>query len=75
MGKPAATARLGLPSLNHSFPLDCIITGRSKDFLAQDVQPLVEQCLAKRGLALAREKTRVTHIEEGFAFLGTRVRQ
>ena len=57
------------------FADDCIITGSSKDFLEQDVQPLVEQVLAERGLALAQEKTRVTHIEEGFDFLGTHVRK
>lgn len=57
------------------FADDFIITGSSKDFLEQEVQPLVEQFLAERGLALSREKTRVTHIEEGFDFLGTRVRK
>jgi RNA-directed DNA polymerase len=53
---------------------DFIITGSSQDFLAQEVQPLADQFLAERGLALSREQTRVTHIEEGFDFLGTRVR-
>jgi RNA-directed DNA polymerase len=57
------------------FADDFIITGSAKDFLEQEVQPLVEQFLAERGLALSREKTRVTHIEEGFDFLGTRVRK
>jgi RNA-directed DNA polymerase len=57
------------------FADDFIITGSAKDFLEQEVQPLVEQFLAERGLALAREKTRVTHIEEGFDFLGTCVRK
>ena len=57
------------------FADDFIITGSSKAFLEQEVQPLVEQFLAERGLALSREKTRVTHIEEGFDFLGTRVRK
>jgi RNA-directed DNA polymerase len=57
------------------FADDFIITGSSKDFLEQEVQPLVEQFLAERGLALSREKTRVTHIEKGFDFLGTHVRK
>jgi RNA-directed DNA polymerase len=57
------------------FADDCIITGSSKDCLFQEVPPLVEQFLAERGLALAREKTRVTHIEEGLDFLGTCVRK
>ena len=54
---------------------DCIITGHSKGFLEQEVHPRVAQLLAERGLELAREKTRVTHLEEGVDFLGTRVRQ
>jgi RNA-directed DNA polymerase len=54
---------------------DVIITGRSKGFLEQEAQPLVEQFLAERGLELSREKTRGTHLEEGFDFLGPRVRK
>jgi len=57
------------------FADDFIITGRSKVFLEQEAQPLVEQFLAERGLDLSSEKTRVTHIEDGFDFLGTRVRK
>ena len=44
-------------------------------FLAHEVQPLIAQCLAARGLVLSYEKTRVTPIENGFDFLGTHVRQ
>ena len=51
-----------------------IITGSAKAFLEQDVQPLVEPFRAERGLALSREKTRGTHMEEGFDSLGTRGR-
>jgi RNA-directed DNA polymerase len=54
---------------------DVIITGSSKACLEQEVQPRVDQFLAERGLALSREKTRVTHIEEGCDFLGTCVRK
>ena len=57
------------------FADDFIITGQSKAFLEQEVQPLVEQFLAERGLALSHEKTRITHIEDGFDFLGTHVRK
>jgi RNA-directed DNA polymerase len=57
------------------FSDDFIITGRSKTFLEQDVAPLVEQFLAERGLELSREKTQVTHIEDGFDFLGINVRK
>jgi len=54
---------------------DCIIPGSSKGFLEQEVQPRVAQFLAERGLELSREQTRVTPIEAGCAFLGTRVRK
>jgi RNA-directed DNA polymerase len=57
------------------FADDFIVTGRSKSFLEDEVQPLVEQFLAERGLALSSEKTRVTHIEDGFDFLGVHVRK
>jgi RNA-directed DNA polymerase len=57
------------------FADDFIITGRSKAFLEDEVRPLVESFLAERGLVLYREKTRVTHIEDGFDFLGTHVRK
>lgn len=54
---------------------DFIITGISKELLEDEVKPLVEKFLAKRGLRLSSEKTRVTHIEEGFDFLGQNVRK
>jgi len=57
------------------FADDFVVTGYSKAFLEQEVQPLVERFLAERGLELSREKTRLTHIEEGFDFLGTHVRK
>lgn len=54
---------------------DFIITGATREVLAGEVQPLVEQFLAHRGLALSPEKTRITHIDEGFDFLGMTVRK
>ena len=54
---------------------DFIITGRSKELLEQEVKPLVEQFMRERGLQLSPEKTVVTHIEEGFDFLGQNVRK
>ena len=52
----------------------CIVTGRSKAFLEDEVRPLVEQFLAEPGLARSQQETRVTHIEDGFVCLGTHVR-
>lgn len=52
-----------------------IITGRTKEQLEQEVQPLVEQFLGDRGLQLSPEKTRITHISQGFDFLGQHLRK
>lgn len=54
---------------------DFIITGCSKELLEDKVRPLVESFLRERGLELSQEKTRVTHIEEGFDFLGQNIRK
>ena len=54
---------------------DFIITGRTKELLEQEVKPLVEGFLRDRGLDLSADKTRITHIEEGFDFLGQNVRR
>ena len=54
---------------------DFIISGSSFELLEQEVKPLVEQFLRERGLELSPEKTRITHIEDGFDFLGQNVRK
>lgn len=54
---------------------DFIITGPTKDVLENEVRPLVEQFLRDRGLQLSPEKTCITHIEEGFDFLGQNLRK
>ncbi len=52
-----------------------IITGPSKEVLQDEVRPVVERFLRERGLTLSPDKTRVTHIEEGFDFLGQNLRK
>ncbi|CAE6862392.1 hypothetical protein R69746_07885 [Paraburkholderia aspalathi] len=52
-----------------------VITGATREVLVDEVRPLVEQFLAARGLVLSSEKTRVTHIDDGFDFLGMNVRK
>src|SRR6266702_5573146 len=52
-----------------------IVTGASKELLEQEVKPLVEQFLRERGLELSPEKTVITHIDQGFDFLGQTVRR
>ena len=54
---------------------DFIITGRTKQLLETEVKPLVTEFFKTRGLELSQEKTRITHIEEGFDFLGQNVRK
>ncbi len=54
---------------------DFIVTGASKELLEQQVRPVVEEFLAERGLTLSPEKTKITHINEGFDFLGQNVRK
>lgn len=54
---------------------DFIITGASKEVLETKVKPVVESFLKERGLELSQEKTRITHIDDGFDFLGTNVRK
>jgi RNA-directed DNA polymerase len=53
---------------------DFVITGKSKEILENEVKPIVEQFLLQRGLLLSEEKTLVTHIDEGFDFLGFNIK-
>lgn len=57
------------------FADDFIITSYSKELLENEIVPLVEEFLKERGLELSPEKTRITHIEGGFDFLGQNIRK
>src|SRR4051794_39015592 len=54
---------------------DFLITGTSRELLRDQVRPLVAHFLHERGLELSHEKTRITHVEAGFDFLGQKVRR
>ncbi len=54
---------------------DFIITGNSREQLEDEIRPLLEPFLEERGLQLSAKKTVVTHIEDGFDFLGQNVRK
>jgi RNA-directed DNA polymerase len=56
-------------------PDDFIITGKSRTLLEEAIRPVVEGFLAERGLELSSEKTVVTHIKDGFTFLGQTFRK
>jgi len=53
---------------------DFIISGRSPEIMTE-VRRFVEGFLAERGLELSAEKTKLTHIDEGFDFLGQNLRR
>ena len=52
-----------------------VITGHSKEWLENEVLPVLVTFLAERGLNISQEKTKITHITEGFNFLGWNVRK
>lgn len=54
---------------------DFVITGASKEALEQQVKPAIVAFLRERGLELSDEKTQITHIDEGFDFLGFNLRK
>jgi RNA-directed DNA polymerase len=53
---------------------DFIISARNRETL-EEIRGVVAQFLAERGLRLSEEKTRVTHIDTGFDFLGQNIRR
>jgi RNA-directed DNA polymerase len=54
---------------------DFIVTGCSRELLEQHVTPFIEAFMKERGLALSPEKTKITHIDEGFDFLGCNLKK
>src|SRR5262245_25215957 len=57
------------------FADDFIVTAASREVLEQQVKPTIEAFLRTRGLELSAEKTKITHIDEGFDFLGWHFRK
>lgn len=53
---------------------DFAVTGANREVLVE-VRSLIETFLLERGLSLSTEKTRITHIEDGFDFLGWNIRK
>lgn len=54
---------------------DFIVTAQRRDMLEQEVMPMIKEFLQARGLTLSEEKTKITHIEDGFDFLGFNIRK
>jgi len=54
---------------------DFIVTSHSKETIEKEILPLIRQFLAERGLTLSDEKTKITHISDGFDFLSQNTRR
>ncbi len=54
---------------------DFIITGATREILENEVKPMIIEFLKDRGLTLSESKTRISHINDGFDFLGFNVRK
>ena len=54
---------------------DFVVTAASEQILEQKVKPVIVEFLRERGLKLSEEKTLITHIAQGFNFLGQHVRK
>ncbi len=52
-----------------------VVTATSRELLEGKVMPLLVEALAKVGLELSIAKTKITHIDDGFDFLGFSVRK
>lgn len=54
---------------------DFIVTCTTRETLENKVKPTVAQFLQERVLTLSEEKTKITHIKDGFDFLGFNIRK
>ncbi|WP_289048920.1 group II intron maturase-specific domain-containing protein [uncultured Psychrobacter sp.] len=54
---------------------DFLITGGTKEILEYEIKPAVVEFFKSRGLTLSKEKTKITHVTEGFDFLGQNVKR
>jgi len=49
---------------------DFVVTCATRELLEQKIKPAVTAFLQERGLELSEQKTVITHIQNGFDFLG-----
>jgi RNA-directed DNA polymerase len=54
---------------------DFIVSCANRDYLEYEIKPLIREFLSERGLELSEEKSKITHINEGFDFLGFNIRK
>src|SRR5262249_17315440 len=75
-GKPAATDRHGLPSLTHSFTLDFVVVSNDTiEGVTQAKADIKNFLSSELHLELSEEKTKITHVNEGFDFLGFNIQR
>ena len=54
---------------------DFVITAASREMIENQIEPLVKAFLMERGLSLSEEKTKITHVNDGFDFLSQNSRK
>lgn len=54
---------------------DFVVTASTPEIIINKIKPAIEGYLQQRGLTLSENKTKITHIEEGFDFLGFNIRK
>jgi len=54
---------------------DFVVTAATPELIQNRIKPVIEEYLQQRGLVLSETKTKITHIEEGFNFLGFNIRK
>lgn len=54
---------------------DFIITAKDKAIITEQILPLIKDFLKERGLELSDEKSKITHIDQGFDFLSQNIRK
>lgn len=54
---------------------DFIVTARSREIIEKEILPIIRQFLLERGLSLSDEKTKITHVNDGFVFLSQNTRR
>ena len=73
--RPLGKGKFYCPKVNLiRYADDFVVTAESKEIL-EEIKSLLIDFLAERGLTLSGEKTLITHISEGFDFLGFNIRK
>jgi RNA-directed DNA polymerase len=54
---------------------DFVVTASNREILENEVMAIIKAFLDKRGLTLSPEKTKISHISDGFDFLGVNIRK